>query len=58
MKVLGQLEFDVRVYNPYLARHRKRDILLLYHGDDFVAKGSSSDLKWFAAELGKDSLSK
>lgn len=58
MQVLGQLEFDIGAYNPCLAKHRKRDILLFYHGDDFVVKGSSSDLKWLAADLGKELIVK
>lgn len=58
MQVLGQLEFAVGVYDPCFAKHRALEIVLFYHKDDFVMKGFSSDLKWFAAELGKELIIK
>lgn len=43
--------FDQSKYNPSMYYHRKRDIKVLVHGDDFVSVGYMVDIGWFRGVL-------
>ena len=53
MEVLREMGFKIGVFCPCLCRHDEMDILLFYHGDDFVSEGDDDALEWFKTELSK-----
>lgn len=58
MEVLREMGFKIGVFCPCLCRHDEKDILLFYHGDDFVSEGEDDALEWFKTELSKRLLVK
>ena len=47
------LGFTAGVGHSSVFHHRKRGIMTLVHGDDYVSSGFSSDLTWLDGELSK-----
>eukprot|EP00959_Pyramimonas_sp_CCMP1952_P248416 5192539-Pyramimonas_sp.AAC.1 len=58
MEVLSDMGFKIGVFCPCLRRREEKDILLFYHGDDFVSEGEGDSLEWFKVELSKRLLVK
>jgi hypothetical protein len=58
MEVLRDMGFKIGVFCPCLCKHDEKDIMLFYHGDDFVSEGDDDALEWFKVELSKRLLVK
>ena len=43
--------FEVGKASPVIFHHRKRDILVFVHGDDFVSSGEARELEWMRGIL-------
>ena len=48
---LTALRFVLGVSNPCLQRHVEMDMVLLFHGDDFMVVGKKADLSWMVEEV-------
>ena len=48
IRVLREIGFIFRVFNPCLAWHSEQEVSLLYHGDDILADGIDESLDWFS----------
>ena len=50
---LVSLGFTRGVGHPSVFHHKKRKIMTLVHGDDYVSSGAGADMKWLELELAK-----
>ena len=53
-RVMKRLGFEMNVIHPCIFYHRKRDMMVVTHVDDFLCSGDRKDLQWLTKELKKE----